>query len=232
MQLRAIQPAVIGSVQATTDAVGSSRAISMARLGPETTATRSAGRSSSAQMTSLMRASVWSSRPFMRDTTTAPGARCSFQACSCGRRVCAGTARMTSSAPARTSETSLDAVMLDGSVMPFRYCSLRCRVLIWSTTSGRRPQRRMFRSTPEAVAASATTLAKVVPQEPAPRTATVVAESGFRGRSPSPMIRRHRFRWSCGAVRVNSGRAWAGCAPPGPSAARAAVLRAVPPGGR
>ena len=212
----------------------------MARLGPETTATRSAGRPSSAQMTSLMRASVWSSRPFMRDTTTAPGARCSFQACSCGRRVCAGTARMTSSAPARTSVTSVEAVMLDGSVDALQVLLIAVQGIDLVHDFGA--------PAPEAD----------VSFDPGGRggVGNDLGEGGAPGTCPQdgdggggccsfklsvirccPQCSRSMRRllgWLYRRRRParRNGRAWTGCAPPGPSAARAAVRREVRPGGR
>ena len=65
--------AVSSSAHATTEAAGSRRAISRARLGPLTTAIRSAEASVTSWMTSLIRISEPSSTPFISDTRVACG---------------------------------------------------------------------------------------------------------------------------------------------------------------
>src|SRR4029453_19176670 len=178
VQQCAIQIAAASSRQATTEAVGSWRAISMARLGPDTTATRSGGKPNSSAITSLILESVPSSRPFMRETPMTSCARYGFHALSWGLNDWAGTASTTSSAPSSTSAGAVEAVMLFGRITSFKYWVLVCRPLISSTTSLRRPQILTPRSTPADTAASARILAKVVPQEPAPRTATTEGDDG------------------------------------------------------
>ena len=63
------------STHATTEAAGSRRAISLARLGPLTTAIRPVSTSATSWITSLIRSSVPSSMPFISDTRTASGSR-------------------------------------------------------------------------------------------------------------------------------------------------------------
>ena len=67
--------AVARSVHATTDAAGCPLAISLARLGPLTTATQELSTPATSVMTSLMRLVVPSSTPFIKLTRTVPGLR-------------------------------------------------------------------------------------------------------------------------------------------------------------
>ena len=72
-QAAAAAAAPCSSAQATTVAASWRSAISRARLGPETTATRCGGTPSTSMITSLIRFSVPSSMPFIRLTSSAPG---------------------------------------------------------------------------------------------------------------------------------------------------------------
>ncbi len=112
--------ATTSSVQATTLAAGCRLAISRARLGPLTTATRSGPTLATSAMTSLIRFAVPSSMPFIRLTRTVPGASSGAQAARFSRSVCEGTARNANSAPASASAASVVAVTAPGSVMPGR----------------------------------------------------------------------------------------------------------------
>jgi hypothetical protein len=91
------------STQATTVAAGWRNAISPARLGPDTTATRSALTPATSTMTSLIRLAVPSSIPFIRLTNTVPAGSDGTQAVRLSRSVCEGTANTTMSAPAAAS---------------------------------------------------------------------------------------------------------------------------------
>ena len=67
--------ATASSAQAMTLAAGWRSAISLARFGPETTATRSGPAPVTSAMTSLIRLVVPSSMPFIRLTSTVSGAQ-------------------------------------------------------------------------------------------------------------------------------------------------------------
>ena len=101
-------------------AAGCPSAISLARFGPLTTATWAAGTSATSAMTSLIRLSVPSSTPFIRLTSTAPGASEPATAARFSRRLCDGTASTTKSAPATASRASDVADSRSGSTTPGR----------------------------------------------------------------------------------------------------------------
>lgn len=107
--------ATASSTQATTEAAGWRAAISAARLGPVTTAMRSAGTLATSSMTSLIRLAVPSSMPFMRETRTVSGASSGAHAARLSRRVWEGMARTVKSAPAAASAGSVVARMFAGS---------------------------------------------------------------------------------------------------------------------
>ena len=71
-------------------------------------------------MTSLIRISEPSSTPFIKDTRVACGGRIGAQSVRFWRRICDGTVRTTTSAPAATCSGSLDAVTEGGSSIPGR----------------------------------------------------------------------------------------------------------------
>ena len=112
--------AVASLLDATTVAVGCRWAISRARFGPETTATRDAGMSNASATTSLIRRSVDSSTPFISDTATASGASSERSGVSSARADCDGIAIATRSAPSRTTAGSDDAVTPAGRTIPGR----------------------------------------------------------------------------------------------------------------
>jgi hypothetical protein len=85
-----------GSREAIDTAVGSSRASSIAKLGPDSTATRAAG-AHSCSITSEMRNSVWPSSPFVALTTVAPRRISGAALRSTSRVPCEGTAAITRS---------------------------------------------------------------------------------------------------------------------------------------
>ena len=93
------------SVQATTAAAGCRKAISPARLGPVTTATRAGSTSATSTITSLIRLPVPSSMPFIRLTSVASGRSrpAATHSARLPRRVCDGTAIATRSAPSSAS---------------------------------------------------------------------------------------------------------------------------------
>ncbi len=106
--------------QATTEAAGSRRAISWARLGPLTTAIRSGPAPVTSAITSLIRFSVPSSTPFISDTSVASGGSTGAHSARFSRSVCDGTASTTTSAPAAASSGSWVAWIAGGSSMPGR----------------------------------------------------------------------------------------------------------------
>ena len=112
--------ATSSSAHATTDAAGSRRAISLARLGPLITAIRSGPAPVTSAMTSLIRLRVPSSTPFISETITASGAMCGAHSSRLPRSVCDGVARMTMSAPCAAFSTSWVAEIDGGSSMPGR----------------------------------------------------------------------------------------------------------------
>ena len=103
------------STQAITVAVGSSAAISRARLGPVTTAIWSAGTSPTSAITSLIRLSVPSSIPLARLTSVFPGGSSSRQPARLARSVWDGTANTTASTSASAAAASVVAVIKTGS---------------------------------------------------------------------------------------------------------------------
>ena len=123
------------SAHATTDAAGSRRAISLARLGPVMTAIRSGPAPVTSAMTSLMRRCDPSSTPFMRLTITADGSIRSPHAPRLVRSVCDGTASTTISAPASASAGSVVARIVSGSSRSGRYSVFSCRWLTLSHVS-------------------------------------------------------------------------------------------------
>ena len=198
--------AVAREAEATTVAVGSPRAISRARLGPETTANRSGLRPSSSAQTCDIRASVPRSRPLTRETTTASGARSARTVRSVSRTCCAGTATTTTPAPRTASAASVTARTQVGRVMPGRYSGFSCRSVMASATSARRDHITISDARADSgLVLSPRTRAKADPQLPAPRTATV--RGSLMPRSPAL-------------------RSWDPSGPPGP------VLRAARRPGR
>ena len=108
------------SEQATTLAAGWPLAISLARFGPDTTATRSKGTSATSATTWLIRSVVPSSTPFIRLTRIASAASPVARLARLSRRLCDGTASTTNCAPSTASSASEVAVRLGGRVMPGR----------------------------------------------------------------------------------------------------------------
>ena len=108
------------STLATTAAAGWRAAISLARFGPETTATRSAGMSATSQMTWLIRRLVPSSMPFIRLTRTERSGSSPTQPLRFSRNDCDGTARTTSSAPSNAALASGVQRNSDGKCTPGR----------------------------------------------------------------------------------------------------------------
>ncbi len=106
--------------QATTEAAGSRRAISLARLGPLMTAMRSGPAPVTWWMTSDMRLRVLSSTPFINDTMTASGSMNGAHSVRLVRSVCDGVASTTTSAPCSAFSTSWVAFTVGGSWMPCR----------------------------------------------------------------------------------------------------------------
>ena len=109
-QARCSSRAPGSSEQATTLAAIWRSAISLARLGPETTATRDCGTPSTSMITSLIRLELPSSIPFSRLTWSAPGGISGAHDARDARSVCAGTAKTTRSAPSRAAAGSVVAV--------------------------------------------------------------------------------------------------------------------------
>ena len=95
-------------------------AISRARLGPVTTAIRSAPTFETSSMTSLIRIAEPSSTPFMRETRTVPGASSGAQSARFPRSVWEGTASTVKSASRAASAASVVARRFSGSSMPGR----------------------------------------------------------------------------------------------------------------
>ncbi len=112
--------ATASSAQATTLAAGCRLAISLARLGPLTTATRSGPTLVTSSITSLIRLAVPSSMPFIRLTSTVCGSISGVQAARLSRSVCEGTTSTAKSAPASASAASVVARTVSGSRMPGR----------------------------------------------------------------------------------------------------------------
>ena len=112
--------ATASSVQATTAAAGIRAAISRARLGPVTTAIRSAPILATSSITSLIRMAEPSSMPFMRETRTESGASSGAHSARLPRRVCEGIARTAKSAPRAASAASVVARRFSGSSTPGR----------------------------------------------------------------------------------------------------------------
>ena len=112
--------AVAGETLATTVAAICRLAISRARFGPDTTATRAASAASTEVMTSLIRMLVPSSMPLIRLTSSAPGGTSGAQSDRLARSVCAGTANTTMSAPASASAGSQTASSAAVSSIPGR----------------------------------------------------------------------------------------------------------------
>lgn len=184
------------------------------------------GSPSSSAMTSLMRASVPTSRPFMRETTTAVAGMSGRQAGSCALRVWAGTAMTTRLLPASTASTSVDADTFDGSRVSPRYRELRCSAVISSATSARRDQS----MTGVPAAASARTFAKVVPQLPEPSTA-IFAGGAVLGLPVMTVLRAAMHPGRRPGSRPG-GRDPSAVSAPDPSAPRAAARPAVRRAGR
>jgi hypothetical protein len=108
------------SRQATTVAVGCSRTISPARLGPVSTAMRSAGAPVTSAITSLIRLALPSSTPFIRLTRVASGGRNRAHAARLARSDWAGTASATTPAPATAAAGSAVALIAAGRATPPR----------------------------------------------------------------------------------------------------------------
>ncbi len=165
------------SAHATTVAAGCSSAISLARLGPVTTATREGSAPVTWTTTWLIRINVSSSMPLARLTSVTSSPSRSFQSVRLARSVCDGTASSTVHAPASASAALLVArIDFDSSTSP-RYSVFRWVSLISSASSWRRAHR--VTSLP----ASANTLASAVPHAPAPMTAASTTASPYRGPS-------------------------------------------------
>lgn len=94
--------------------------ISLARLGPVSTATRSAGTLPTSSMTSLIRLAVPSSTPFISETSTVPGCSSPVQSARLARSVCDGTASTVNSASRAASAGSAVARTDAGSSIPGR----------------------------------------------------------------------------------------------------------------
>ena len=105
----ATRAATASSVAATTVAVGWWAAISSARLGPETTATRSRGRARASPRTWLMRSPVPSSTPFIRETARAVSPSSPRSGDRTSRALWEGTATTTRPAPSTARVRSLVA---------------------------------------------------------------------------------------------------------------------------
>jgi hypothetical protein len=103
-----------------TVAAGCSSAISRARLGPDSTATRSVPAPVTSQITSLIRLVVPSSMPFISDSRVASSGRNGVQRLRFSRSDWDGTARTTIAAPSSACSASVVATTADGSWMPGR----------------------------------------------------------------------------------------------------------------
>jgi hypothetical protein len=108
------------SVHAITVAAGCSSAISRARLGPDSTATRSAPAPVTSQMTSLIRFVVPSSMPFISDSSVASEGSSGAQPVRFSRSDWDGTARTTMAASSSASAGSAVARTASGSRTPGR----------------------------------------------------------------------------------------------------------------
>lgn len=116
--LQALGDALVG---AGHDGRGRLReAISLARLGPVTTAIRSRPTLATSSTTSLIRMVVPSSTPFISDTSTVSGASSAVQSARLARSVCEGMARTVKSASRAASAGSAVARRLRGSSTPGR----------------------------------------------------------------------------------------------------------------
>src|SRR5690606_32026482 len=149
----------------SSDLAGSPWAMGSAKFGPDTTTTWSCGTPVTSTITSLIRLSVPSSTPLARLTSGTPSGSSVRQRVRFSRSDWLGTASTTASAPASASAASEVAVSRSGSVMFGKYAALVCCSVISSATSLRRAHSTTSRP------ASASTLANVVPHEPAPSTA-------------------------------------------------------------
>ena len=98
-----------------TVAAGCSSAISLARLGPDSTATCAGSTPVTAVMTWLIRISVTSSMPLARLTRVAPGAKKGAQVSRLPRRFCDGTASNTVVTPSSAAAASVVARIPGGS---------------------------------------------------------------------------------------------------------------------
>src|ERR1044072_8301890 len=148
-----------------TDAVGCSAAISLARFGPDTTATWPSVTPRTSTTTSLIRLSVPSSTPLARLTIVAAGSMRLRHAVRLWRRLWLGTASTTVPAPFSATRGSEVDRRFAGSSTPGRESGTPRRSPTASATSRRRAQ------SVTSLPASASTLAYVVPHEPAPKTA-------------------------------------------------------------
>ncbi len=108
------------SAQATTVAAYWRSAISRARFGPVITAIRSGPAPVTSAITWLIRRWVPCSMPFIRLTSSAPGGSRAAQPARFWRRVWAGTARTTRSAPSSAAAGSRVARSALVSVTPGR----------------------------------------------------------------------------------------------------------------
>ena len=82
-------------------------------------------RSATSSMTSLIRFAVPSSTPFIRETSTVPGASSGAHSARLPRRVCEGTARTVKSAPRAASAGSVVARRFAGSSTPGQVVGVR-----------------------------------------------------------------------------------------------------------
>src|SRR5215813_2476197 len=158
------------SVEAAVSAVGSPLATSLANDGPLTAAMRGVNpekRLTTSRMTSVMRRSVSFSMPFDALTNSMLG-RSHCDMCSKVRRQwCDGITLTTISAPDSASFRSFVALTEDGTSIPGRNRLLTCDCCRLAATSFSYAQRQT-----SCFARRPATMARAVPQAPAPITAT------------------------------------------------------------
>ncbi len=153
---------------ATTAEAGRFRATSAARLGPDRAATRSAAIPPASAITSLIRSSVRRSRPLTTDSTSAEGGSTPASVVIVERTWADGTATMTRSLASPMAARSAVARSPSGRSTPGSRASFRPVAAIRAAVSGEWHSR-------VTGSVRATSLARVVPQAPAPTTATLGA---------------------------------------------------------
>src|SRR6266446_4785096 len=147
------------SAVASVTAVGSPRATSPAKVGPDRIASFAPGKTAAAA--SLISAPVFSSTPLAQITTAAPGRSEGASQPAISRKCWAGTASRTAFADAAIASSPVAAIA--GSMaMPGRKSGFSWRSLIAATTSPSRAHKITSRPARRAVTASA------VPQAPPP----------------------------------------------------------------